>query len=63
MAVGFTADLWVDVAMVVTTVSVGLSGKAGLMGKGCSINLTLNLLFMGALALFFFLDFLGTWVF
>ena len=63
MAVGFTADIRVDVAIVVTTVSVGLMCKFALMGKGCSINLTLNLSFTGSLALFFFSAFLGTGVF
>ena len=63
MAVGFTADIWVDVTIVVTIIGVGPMGKVGLMGKGCTITLTLNLLFMGALALFFFSAFLGTGVF
>ena len=62
MAVGFTTDVQVDVAIVVTAVGIGLMGKVGFTGKGCSINLTLNLLFMGALVIFFS-AFLGTEVF
>ena len=51
VVVDFTADIWVDVAVVATATGVGLMGKVGFMGKGCAITLTLNLLFMGALAL------------
>ena len=62
MAVGFIADVWVDVTVVVTAVGVESIGQVGLMGKGCTIPLILNLLFMGALVLFFS-AFLGTAVF
>ena len=63
MAVGFTADIWVNVAIVVSAIGVGLMGKVGFMGKGCTIIVTLNLLFMGALALFCFSAVLGTGIF
>ena len=63
MAASLTADVWVDVTIVVTVVGVGLTGKVGFTGKGCAITLTLNLLFMGALAVFFFSAVLGTGVF
>ena len=65
----FTTGIWVDVTIVVTAVGVGSVGKVGftskvgLVGIGCAITLTLNLLFTGALALFFFSVFLGTGVF
>ena len=62
VAAGSTADVWLDVAIVVTVVGVAPMGKVGLMGKGCAITLMLNLLLMGALGLFFS-AFLGTGVF
>ena len=40
----------------------GFTGKVGLMGIGCTITLTLNLLFTGILSLLFS-AFLGTGVF
>ena len=60
VAAGFTADAWIVVTKVVAIVGVGLMGKVGFMGKECSINLTLNLLFTGDLAFSFFSAFLGT---
>ena len=63
MSASFTADVWVDVTIVVIAIGVGLMGKVGFMGKGCAITLTLYLLFISALALFFFSAFLGTGVF
>ena len=66
---GFATGVWVNAAVVVITGGVGLVDKVGFMGKvglagiGCAITLTLNLLFTGALALFFFSAFLGTRVF
>ena len=61
MAAGITADVSVEVAIVVTVIGVGLKAKVGFMDKGCTITLTLNLLFTGALALFS--AFLGTGIF
>ena len=63
VVVGLTADVWVDVTMVVTVIGVGLTKKVWFAGKGSTITLTSNLLFIGALALFFFSAFLGTVVF
>ena len=68
MAADFATGIWV-VAIAVTTFGVGSLGKLGFMdnfglvGIGCAITLTLNLLFTGTLALFFFSTFLGTRVF
>ena len=66
---GLATGVWVNVTIVVTAVGVGSADKVGFMGKvglagiGCAITLTLNLLFTGTLALFFFSAFLGTRVF
>ena len=60
---GFATGIWAEVTIVVTAIGVGSAGKVGFMGKGCTNTLTLNLLFTGALALFFFSAFLGTGVF
>ena len=46
-----------------SAVRVGFMGEVGLAGIGWAITHTLNLLFTGALALFFFSAFLGTRVF
>ena len=66
---GLVTSIWVDVAIVLTTVGVGpvgkvrFAGKVGLASLGHAIALTLNLLFTGALALFFFSAFLDAGVF
>ena len=68
MAADFATGIWV-VAIEVTTVGVGSAGRVGFTGKvrlvgiGWVITLTLNLLFTGTLALFFFSAFLGAGTF
>ena len=62
VAADFATGIWV-VTVVLTTVGLGSAGEDKLVGIGWAITLTLNLLFTGALALFFFSAFLGTRVF
>ena len=58
VAADFATGIWV-VAVVLTTLGLGSAGGVGLVGIGWAITLTLNLLFTGALALFFLLCLLG----
>ena len=67
-AADFATGIW-GVTVIVTTARAGSAGKMGftdkygLAGIGYAITLTLNLLFTGVLALFFYSTFLGTRVF